>query len=1212
MSTLGSTIRSQAGIGKYLSPIEQLEKQQAAASPSVLTQVAGTAYQWSTSAASRFLHRLATPVDPSFQMDDKMFNQLMDGLPPEYADNIAESRSFEEATLARNQALDLIGWKQQLSNAGWKGQALQLGVSFVDPGYLAVGTVTGGAGPMFAGASRAGRLARMAEFGLLDATASTALAVGVAQEDPEQTALGVIGMSIAGFGALKGAGYLVGNKLLRVGKKIEAQVASNDANTLVTGQPIIESFSAHSPRNNEAGRRADVLQSMKPVWEMSYDELKQEANRLGVEYADNIKSQDLEDLVDEARLNAKPSRDVPTADSVESTAPAEISDGLSPAGKNTVAREASAVISEVKATEVVHGDEVLDGAVGNLPFVRAQESSVPAVPINDGAASFQEMSSGTKVGVPPDQAAPPPPPPHQIGDYVPDAPLVDAEMNMASIRHAGKVGSHSAVVGTSKLKSIRIAGMAYLENVLGYKGVIQQESADRGIGRLLGSRYAMLGQAFREAEKEIRRTASLMDKNAVADELFSNAGRLVRQANPNPSEFSKLEQRVANEAKKWFAAQLDFAKRHGVKGAMDVPENENYLPRIYNFRTVEKKWGDLGDEFERFMAESLKSGAAQNGVELTDAYALKIAKGTLRELRQVTDNQDPFQKHLDPDRVASMLRLEGASEDEVARAVKLFASPSDEAGTSSRFKRRITFDENYEQAMSDGTRLRFDDLLENDLRRLTGRYNNSIVRASVMAKANARLSKSLGTTIESLSDLKKYAAKEAEQAGLDADQFYSEFRPLEVAYENLMGAKSKPDGGTHKWLARLRSMSYIGRGGFFGVAAAAEFGNVVGEQTVNGLIKCCPVYGKVIGSFRSGKVSDQLLNEALVFGGAGYDEFTHGIISRVDDSITGGGRGTGKLGALDRALDKGVHLMGKYSGLAAVDRTTRHMAVIGASVNIAQDATAAKLALVGIDSSMHQRILDQIKKYPVTHSSSGKDIPFINIGQWDDVAAANAYIQGVGRWASRTIIDGTLGSRLYVPVISPEWSKTALQFRQFTTMSYEKGTLYKAAALRRGEMDQGVSMIVSMGTASLAYMARTHLQSVGMSSDEREQFLADRLSNEKLGAAAFAQAGFSSIIPMGVDTALSFAQADPIFAHGRNSQLGGNIITGNPTYDLLVNQVPRAASGALGGINNATIGGGTPFDRNDAKAFYRLAPFHTLLPVPWLWNELSPYIPESE
>lgn len=1181
MSTLGSAIRSTAGIGKYVSPIEQLEKEQAAAPPSVLTQVAGTAYQWSTSAAARFLNRLATPVDPSFTMDDKMFNQLMDGLPPEYADNIAEARSFEEATLARNQALDLMGWKQQLSNAGWKGQALQFGVSFVDPGYLAIGAVTGGAGPLFAGASRSSRLARMAEFGLLDATASTALAVGVAQEDPEQDALSVIGTSIVGFGALKGASYLVGNKLLRMGKKIEAQVAMgdvesviadiranggtvnvdksgrlnihiptssgpkvtvaaggaevispSDASTLMTGDQVIESFSAHNPRTMETVRQQEVL------------------------------------------------------------------DGLSPAGKNTVAREASAVISDVKHTEVLQGDELIDGAE---TLVRSQEASIPAPPVEPPA------------GVTPPEGAPPPPPPPKIGDYVPDAPLVDAEMNMARARHAGKVGSFSAVVGTSKLKSIRLAGMQYLENVLGYKGgVLQSESADRAINRLLGSRIANIGRAFKDAEKEIRATASFRDKDAVADEMFSNAGRLIRDPNPNPQAFTKLEERIANEAKKWFADQLEFAKRHGVKGAMDVPENENYLPRHYLNHVIEDKHGKLGEEFEGFMAESLKSGALANGVELSDQYASKIAKGMLRELKSVYDNQDPFQRYLDPDRVASMMRLEGASEDEIALVTKLFASPPDATGTPSNFKRRITFDENYEQPMSDGTRLKFSDLLENDLRRLVGRYNNATVRASVVARSNERLGKALGAKIESLADLKRVAAAEAEKAGLSSEQFYSEFRPVEIAYEALMGGSPTPDKGTAQWLARLRSMSFIARGGTFQLAAAGELGNVVGEQTITGLSKSMPGYSEVLKSFRSGKVSDQMLDEALVFAGAGYDEFTHGIISRLDDSLTGAGRGGGKMGAFDRLLDKGVRAMGKYSGLSAVDRTTRQMAAIGASVNIAKDATAAKLALVGIDEKMHQRIIDQIKKYPATHSSSGKDIPFINIGRWDDVAAANAYIQGVGRWASRTIVDGTMGSRLYLPVVSPEWSKTLLQFRQFATMSYEKGTLYKAGALMRGEMDQGVAMIVSMGTASLAYMARTHLQSLGMPEAERQQFLADRLSNERLGAAAFAQAGFASIIPMGVDSALGVAQMDPIFAFSRNSQLGGDILTGNPTYDMLFKQAPRAVQGVVGGVNNATFGGGTEFDRNDAKAIYRLAPFNTLMPVPWLWNMIAPTLPESE
>src|SRR5690606_34269263 len=98
---------------------------------------------------------------------------------------------------------------------------------------------------------------------------------------------------------------------------------------------------------------------------------------------------------------------------------------------------------------------------------------------------------------------------------------------------------------------------------------------------------------------------------------------------------------------------------------------------------------------------------------------------------------------------------------------------------------------------------------------------------------------------------------------------------------------------------------------------------------------------------------------------------------------------------------------------------------------------------------------------------------------------------------------------------------------------------------------------LSMFAAGTAYTAQTHLNSLGR--DDRERYLKDRLSTASIAKAAFQRAGWASIIPMGIDTGMFAAQADPVFDF-RSTGLPSNALFGNPTADL---------------INAALIGPGT-------------------------------------
>ena len=63
-----------------------------------------------------------------------------------------------------------------------------------------------------------------------------------------------------------------------------------------------------------------------------------------------------------------------------------------------------------------------------------------------------------------------------------------------------------------------------------------------------------------------------------------------------------------------------------------------------------------------------------------------------------------------------------------------------------------------------------------------------------------------------------------------------------------------------------------------------------------------------------------------------------------------------------------------------------------------------------------------------------------------------------------------------------------------------------------------------------------------------------------IAKAGFQRSAWASLLPTFIDSGLGVIGADPFF-HYRSSGLDSNIITGNPTYDLIFNKAYKGVSG---------------------------------------------------
>ena len=146
----------------------------------------------------------------------------------------------------------------------------------------------------------------------------------------------------------------------------------------------------------------------------------------------------------------------------------------------------------------------------------------------------------------------------------------------------------------------------------------------------------------------------------------------------------------------------------------------------------------------------------------------------------------------------------------------------------------------------------------------------------------------------------------------------------------------------------------------------------------------------------------------------------------------------------------------------------------------------------------------------------------------------------------------------------------------------------------------------TMLIGGLAYVGQTHMNTIGMSKDEKRKYLKKKLGDvdagdySKISMAAFQRAGWSSLIPPMMDLPLSAFAPEHRF-NFRTSGLEVNLWTGNPTYDLFTGTGRTLL--AIGKSARKDY----EFSRKDLNRMLRLLPFQNMYGV----NNILNYIRDN-
>ncbi|SMR81490.1 hypothetical protein SAMN04488030_1959 [Aliiroseovarius halocynthiae] len=736
----------------------------------------------------------------------------------------------------------------------------------------------------------------------------------------------------------------------------------------------------------------------------------------------------------------------------------------------------------------------------------------------------------------------------------------------------------------------QVAGLLAEDGVGNANGTINVRSASEQTAREMRVRMARFYNVYNDEWNAWAKEQGLSwyQRGPASRAKFNNAvGSAVRReldAGLDPH-----IQKVAATVKAEMKSLLEFGREKNIRGFNDIKDNYNYLTRKHRVEALDDLIERVGQgNVNQLMAKSLLSadekwrvrnaGRAMATEALDYEDALNIGAAYVKSIRSRKYGHFDMNQALsglDTEVLQEMLLDAGMGADEVARISDKvrFTRDTGEEGRMASAKMRLDLDETttFDLRNADGTTstIRIEDFLENDVEQLFTNYARSVLGAGFIEEAlsHFKVAGKNGDMPQHAPSWETVKGYIAENSKLSQSAQATEFRRLDNLYKSVKGIAVEPPSNSREALRFLRDYNFIRIGGQLGVAQLAEIGNVLGQGGMKNMLQHMPALRGVFKGMRKGEFKDELFNEIEAVWGFGTDLTRHSPSVKMDDAhgstFEGRNHSASKLQKADYALQQGKKVTSVASGMAHVNMVLQRMNSrvlvqrFMDNANGGRKINTKRLRVMGISDEMIERINGQLKAHvKEAQGLLGKKVAKINIDQWDDLDAKNTFINGVDRWAKKSVQENDIGNM--PDFMSYEMYKTIAQFRSFMLAAYTKQLL---SGLHHRDWETFSSYATSMLFGSLFYAAQQAVNAQGRA--DKGEWLEKRLAPEEIAKAGFQRAAFSSFIPMGVDEVVGFGGLDPVFSYRSRGLASG--ILGNPTYDLIVN-LRKGASGVTSSI----------------------------------------------
>jgi len=1157
-----------------------------------------------------------------FRLDDETFDELSKDIDPQYWEEFSNATSLGQAYQIKQRILDSQEANKKLATLGFTGTALRLGAAILDPTALVADAVTFGFARPYIYAKKAARFSKYFRSGLVGAGQASLITAPVVLNDPTRDVEEIGYAAIMGGAITSGLTRFMGPKNSYIndfdakskefGKSIEKTNLKNDGYKLTDkGEKYFGPDKPVTPSiyTDEVDELLPTQGSIKPTKSNKYSpeekkivtSLKDDVGEIDIPIPKKFVAGDSIEFFDDAgrkvkrkvvsvsgsgrsvkvKINNKEkiiSLDERSSDFINFKNPGYV---FRAAGTNFQRKS----ISELKKQE-------LEELRINLQGLKRKFETEQAT----NQAAYKDIGKDLKaveysLNVLPEQ---------QVDNVIVNFfDRLDITPNVAFAK--GRFDK-SSVLRRSESPFMRSVSEKFAEEAVG------NVDSSRSIitADLVKHNYAMTTEtlfyknyapAFEKFMKEVK-GKKLVSKYVIQDRLeFSNlVSRAVRGEIidvPGVAEGALATRKVLKKI-------LDDLKKEGVEGASEVLDNPNYFPRKWSIGRMQEMQDKVNYvPFINFLKNSLVRGSQ----DLSDVDGLKIAKHIWKVV-----NTNKFGDGFSIDRLlyttdADELRTlitDSADLDagEIEDLVQALLKPGrDKATAVPRLRRRASFDENYEETI-DGFKIKFTDLLDNNTEGLMGSYieqmSGQIALARIGIKSRQDYTKILNKVKESY-EIPEIAKKYSTGVGKKRKAF--ELETLDTIYKNIIGIPTEKNiqGGTSTVLRNLRKYNYVNVFNQVGFSQIPEMGNVVNAGGIRAMVKYMPEFKKIMSRAKDGKLKNEFLDEIeTLVSGTGSNRLVDSTINRTDDFAGV----TTKVGKIEKTLDVAARVTSDFSGFHAVDMASRRLAAITSFDKLAMYATGKlkldKAALkryrnIGFSDSELQGVFESIKKNAtfIEGGLTGRKIRRFNIDKWEDQDLANKMSLYMSRHLRRVVQENNYGEMLAIGTDSG-LGKTVLQFRNFVITAYSKQLLH---GLHIRDFTAFASAMTSTFIAGLVYVAQTHIQAIGKSPEEKQDFLDKRLSYLSIGKAAFQRSTYSTLMPTFIDTFRDPFGSDPLFNY-RSSGLEINLVTGNPTYRLF-----EKGYGALKSVGTAIADDEYDFSKQSLYKLKAIAPYQNMLGI---------------
>jgi hypothetical protein len=780
---------------------------------------------------------------------------------------------------------------------------------------------------------------------------------------------------------------------------------------------------------------------------------------------------------------------------------------------------------------------------------------------------------------------------------------------------------------SSDIGIVRKLGSMMAEDAIGRAdGSASVISATERVQRDLRIRMSRFYREATPAYKDWlkRNNRSIFSLRARA-EFYDQVGRAVRR--PLDADGDPSVNAVAGRLKAEFADLLEFAKSKGIKGFDQVAENSNYLMRQHNLKRLDEltaQWG--GGNVTELYARSFVSGSRKDAMKrglgedavLDYEDALRLSAAYLKSIRNrrygVTDQNMAFAGH-DLDKLGDVMR-ESIGRIEVAGGKSIDLTDADinriltnlreetranpeEAGRIGRAKYRVRLDEEYghEMALPDGRKVwvGIEDTLENNAetifqqytRQVTGQgHMQDILREFRTVDADGNLSET-----PSWETVKGYIRQEQRDRGLGTGgKLDDDFKRLDMLHNVITGRPTFEHTRGTEVLRWMRDYNFLRVAGQMGLASIPELGNAASVGGVRNFINHIPEFRRMWAGARSGKFDNAYAREIEEVFGSGTDPITRSPGFITEDYQLGGGGVIGGQGArqVDYAGQQLKEVMSAVSGLDHINMGLQRFATRMAVQRFMDMAkrggkmTTSRLRQLGLDDATSDRVFAQMRAHVGEERGIfGGRVNALNLENWTDQTARSAFVDAVDRLGKATAMVQDPGTLPAFMTSSPV-ARSVFQFRSFMMSAYHKMLL---AGLHHRDIQTATTFLYTTFFASLGYIGQTHINLIGH--PDRDKQLEDRLDPTQIGLAAFQRSGYSTFLPMVVDSFITGAGEDPVFTF-RTTGLASGFL-GNPTVDLLDNTM-RSVRGAANAVRTDR-----DFSQDDWRAVSSIYPFQNAL-----------------